>query len=89
MYRDLICRGGVPKANFTSFIFNKTIRGRNSREDVSGALDKWPLFNEYWEDKVYDTSDLTLESKLSDAQPAQRKLPKVSPRPAAQPASVS
>ncbi|KAG4414117.1 hypothetical protein IFR04_012769 [Cadophora malorum] len=60
MYRDLICRGGVPKANFTSFIFNKTIRGRNSREDVSGALDKWPLFNEYWEDKVYDTSDLTL-----------------------------
>ncbi|KAK5533496.1 hypothetical protein LTR25_007362 [Vermiconidia calcicola] len=60
MYRDLICRGGVPKGNFTSFVFNKTIRGRSLREDIAGALGKWPLFNVYWEDKIYDTSDLTL-----------------------------
>jgi predicted acyl esterase len=59
-YRDLVCRGGVPKTNFTSFIFDKTIRGRNRREDISEALTKWPLFNKYWEDKVYDTSGLTL-----------------------------
>ncbi|CAI7599822.1 unnamed protein product [Penicillium pancosmium] len=59
-YRDLICRGGVPKYNFASFIFNKTIRGRNRREDIGEALSKWPLFNGYWEDKVYSTSGLTL-----------------------------
>lgn len=59
-YRDLICRGGVPKTNFASFIFNKTIRGRNRREDIGAALTEWPLFNGYWEDKVYDTKDLTL-----------------------------
>jgi predicted acyl esterase len=59
-YRDLICRGGVPKYNFASFIFNKTIRGRNQREDIGEALSKWPLFNSYWEDKVNDTSGLTL-----------------------------
>jgi uncharacterized protein len=59
-YRDLVCRGGVPKYSFASFIFNKTIRGRNDREDIGEALNKWPLFNAYWEDKVYDTSNLTL-----------------------------
>ncbi|KAL2795246.1 alpha/beta-hydrolase [Aspergillus keveii] len=59
-YRDLICRGGVPKTNFASFIFNKTIRGRAQREDIAGALAKWPLFNAYWADKVYDTSGITI-----------------------------
>ena len=59
-YRDMICRGGVTKISFTSFIFNKTIRGRNNREDIFGAFSRNKLFNGYWEDKVYDTSKLTL-----------------------------
>jgi predicted acyl esterase len=59
-YRDLICRGGVPKMSFASFVFNKTIRGRNRREDIGTALEKWPLFNEYWADKIYDTKDVTI-----------------------------
>lgn len=59
-YRDLICCGGVPKTNFASFVFNKTIRGRSQREDIGKAVSKWPLFNGYWQDKVYDTKDLTL-----------------------------
>lgn len=59
-YRDLVCRGGVPKTNFASFVFNKTIRGRTQREDIAGALAKWPLFNAYWADKVYDTSGITI-----------------------------
>ncbi|GAB7323497.1 hypothetical protein MBLNU13_g07017t1 [Cladosporium sp. NU13] len=59
-YRDLICREGVPKSSFASFIFNKTIQGQNDREDIDAVLTKWPLFNEYWADKVFDTSKLTL-----------------------------
>ena len=57
-YRDLICRGGVPKYSFASFIFNKTIRGRNDREDIGEALNKWPLFNAYWEDKRPDMTKI-------------------------------
>lgn len=59
-YRDLVCRGGIPKTNFASFIFNKTIRGRGDREDISKALEQWPFMNAYWEDKIYDTSELTI-----------------------------
>ncbi|KAF2416195.1 alpha/beta-hydrolase [Tothia fuscella] len=43
MYRDVACRGGIPKTDFVGFIFDKTIRGRQKREDVAKALGKWPL----------------------------------------------
>lgn len=59
-YRDLVCRGGIPKVNFASFVFNKTIRGRGNREDISKALEQWPFMNGYWEDKIYDTSGITI-----------------------------
>lgn len=59
-YRDLICFRGVPKMISASLVFNKTFRGRKEREDISAALTKWPHFNEYRADKVYDTSKLTL-----------------------------
>lgn len=60
LYRDLVCRGGIPKTNFASFVFNKTIRGRANREDIGKALEQWPLMNGYWEDKIYDTSVITI-----------------------------
>lgn len=59
-YRDLVCRGGIPKTNFASFVFNKTIRGRGNREDISKALEQWPFMNGYWEDKIYDTTGITI-----------------------------
>ncbi|KAH7201147.1 Alpha/Beta hydrolase protein [Fusarium oxysporum] len=55
-YRDVVCRGGIPKRDFVNFIFNKTIRGRQQREDLALALDKWPLMNGFWADKFLDTS---------------------------------
>ena len=36
------------------------VSGEHLESLSGGALAKWPLFNGYWEDKVYDTSDLTL-----------------------------
>lgn len=56
MYRNVLCRGGIPKRDFTAFIFNKTIRGRNRREDLGKALTDWPLMNAFWADKRWDTS---------------------------------
>ncbi|RSL54657.1 hypothetical protein CEP53_007364 [Fusarium sp. AF-6] len=55
-YRDVVCRGGIPSKGFVSFIFDKTIRGRQRREDLATALERWPLMNAFWEDKALDTS---------------------------------
>ncbi|KAI5214632.1 hypothetical protein E4T46_08873 [Aureobasidium subglaciale] len=46
-YRDHLCRGGIPKTKFASFIFNKTICARRNREDISKALEQWPFMNAY------------------------------------------
>jgi predicted acyl esterase len=59
-YRDVACRGGVPKKDFVGFIFNKTIRGRQKREDLEKALDQWPLMNAFWQDKSLDTSSIDI-----------------------------
>ncbi|KAF5227388.1 hypothetical protein FOXYS1_16092, partial [Fusarium oxysporum] len=59
-YRDVICRGGVPKNSFSKFIFDQTIRGRQKREDLAEALERWPLMNGYWADKAVDVSDVDI-----------------------------
>ncbi|OJJ06472.1 hypothetical protein ASPVEDRAFT_140358 [Aspergillus versicolor CBS 583.65] len=50
MYRELLCRGGIPQWPFWGFLA-ETMCGRNRQEDVKGMLDEYPLMNEYWEDK--------------------------------------
>ncbi|KAJ5901239.1 alpha/beta-hydrolase [Penicillium tannophilum] len=50
IYRELLCRGGIPTWPFLGFVA-QTMCGRNKQEDVKGMLDKYPLMNEYWEDK--------------------------------------
>ncbi|KAF4432955.1 putative serine esterase [Colletotrichum fructicola] len=51
-YRDVLCRGGIPDATFDNLLYRATVRGRLRREDVAKAIDKWPLMNPYWEDKI-------------------------------------
>lgn len=59
-YREVCCRGGIPNVPFVSFIFNKTIRGRQRREDVARMLQTDPLMNPYWQDKNIDTTKITI-----------------------------
>ncbi|KAF4310716.1 hypothetical protein GTA08_BOTSDO13713 [Botryosphaeria dothidea] len=59
-YREVCCRGGIPNVPFVSFIFNKTIRGRQKREDVARMLQTDPLMNPYWQDKNIDTTKITI-----------------------------
>ncbi|OJJ07753.1 hypothetical protein ASPVEDRAFT_57030 [Aspergillus versicolor CBS 583.65] len=49
-YRETLCRGGVPYTPFLG-LFGKSCSSRNRKEDVMGMLDRYPLMNEYWEDK--------------------------------------
>ncbi|KAE8422997.1 alpha/beta-hydrolase [Aspergillus pseudocaelatus] len=50
VYRELLCRGGVPQTAFWKFLADDFI-GRNQQEDVIAMLDQYPQMNEYWEDK--------------------------------------
>jgi uncharacterized protein len=51
LYRDDVCRGGIPNASFNETITGRQ-RGRNRVEDVPAMVQKYPLMNAYWEDKV-------------------------------------
>ncbi|KAF2027042.1 hypothetical protein EK21DRAFT_72732 [Setomelanomma holmii] len=54
-YRENLCRGGVPNTPFFGFV-GSFLYGSQKREDVAAMLHKYPLMNEYWEDKRPDIS---------------------------------
>jgi len=53
-------RGGIPDGTFINLVCNATIRGRQKREDIVAAIQKWPLMNEYWEYKVIKTDSIDI-----------------------------
>ncbi|KAJ6002601.1 hypothetical protein N7451_005148 [Penicillium sp. IBT 35674x] len=50
VYRESLCRGGVPYRPFWTFLMG-SLSGDNNQEDVIAMIDRYPLMNEYWEDK--------------------------------------
>ncbi|KAL2208044.1 alpha/beta-hydrolase [Sarocladium strictum] len=50
LFREHVCRGGIPITQFVSPL-TSTFIGRGDREDLSGMVEKFPMINEYWEDK--------------------------------------
>ncbi|KAJ5814182.1 uncharacterized protein N7503_000932 [Penicillium pulvis] len=50
VYRESLCRGGVPYKPFWTFLMG-SLSGNNNQEDVIAMIDRYPLMNEYWEDK--------------------------------------
>ncbi|KAE8346115.1 hypothetical protein BDV24DRAFT_177006 [Aspergillus arachidicola] len=51
VYRETLCRGGVPYTPFWEFLRDNGLYGNNEQEDVIAMIRKHPLMNEYWEDK--------------------------------------
>ncbi|KAK1982483.1 Alpha/Beta hydrolase protein [Colletotrichum cereale] len=51
LYRETLCRGGVPYTPFWGALSEKWLFGRNQAENPIAMLDKFPLMNEYWADK--------------------------------------
>lgn len=49
VYRNMICPGGVPDVGFMDYLIT-TNAGQNKIEDLPAMLERYPLFNEYWED---------------------------------------
>jgi uncharacterized protein len=48
LYRDLVCRGGIPCAEFLKTI-NKTLRLNDGIEDLYAMITEYPFINDYWE----------------------------------------
>ncbi len=51
IYRDSLGRGGIPDNAFFNMIVGR-MQGKNRAEDLGAMIEKYPLMNEYWEDKI-------------------------------------
>lgn len=51
MYRNDVCIGGIPDTAFNESIISETY-GQGRIEDVPAMLERYPLFNEYWAEKI-------------------------------------
>lgn len=62
-YRDTLCRGGVPYP-YKAFwnVLQTTQYGPNGIEAITSMLEKYPLFNEYWQDKVAELGQIKVPS---------------------------
>ncbi len=57
LYRDEYMRGGIPMSAMPAT--GRTF-GYGSIEDISIMMDKYPLYNEYWEDKSWNFENITI-----------------------------
>ncbi|KAH7111714.1 Alpha/Beta hydrolase protein [Dactylonectria estremocensis] len=64
-YRDTLCRGGVPYPydSMWGFLQNGMV-GRNGSEAAVNMLEKYPLFNDYWEDKRSKLEDINVPAYI-------------------------
>ncbi|KAK5052760.1 hypothetical protein LTR84_002626 [Exophiala bonariae] len=51
VYRELICRGGVPGKAFVKFLAGLLFGRNGTQEDLNSMLERYPSMNEYWADK--------------------------------------
>ncbi|MFJ3394970.1 CocE/NonD family hydrolase [Leifsonia aquatica] len=52
VYRDLVMRGGMPDTGFAQQLQDGSFFGRNRKEDILSEVEKYPLMNELWENKI-------------------------------------
>ena len=54
VYRDLAMRGGMPDTGFVQQLQDGSFFGKNSKEDVLSEVERYPLMNALWENKIPD-----------------------------------
>ncbi|MEB0004785.1 CocE/NonD family hydrolase [Cryobacterium sp. 10I1] len=52
VYRDLVMRGGMPDTGFARQLQEGSFFGKNQKEDIIGEVEKYPLVNDLWENKI-------------------------------------
>jgi uncharacterized protein len=63
LYRHSIARGGILEPGFNSGILSH-LYGNNRTEDTSAMISKYPLMNEYWQDKAADLKKIEIPAYI-------------------------
>ena len=64
LYRDNLCRGGMPEIKFASKIFSN-VYGNNRTEDLVAMITKIPLYNAYWKSKAADLEKIDVPAYIT------------------------
>jgi len=59
LYRESLYEGGIPALAFNENILN-SLTGPGYVEDIVANAKRYPLFNEYWQDKIPDLSKINI-----------------------------
>jgi predicted acyl esterase len=60
VYRDLVKRGGMPDTGFAQLLQEGSFFGKNQKEDILSEVERYPLMNDLWEDKIPDFDRITV-----------------------------
>ncbi|MCV7314774.1 CocE/NonD family hydrolase [Mycolicibacillus parakoreensis] len=52
VYRDLVMRGGMPDTGFARQLRDHSYWGNGRKEDILAEVERYPLINELWEQKI-------------------------------------
>lgn len=52
VYRDLVMRGGMPDTGFAGLLQHGSFFGKNQKEDILTEVERHPLVDDLWEDKI-------------------------------------
>lgn len=60
VYRDLVMRGGMPDIGFARQLQEGSFFGKNQKEDILAEVEKYPLINDLWENKIPEFERITV-----------------------------
>jgi predicted acyl esterase len=60
VYRDLVMRGGMPDIGFARQLQDGSFFGKNQKEDIVSEVERYPLVNDLWENKIPDFDQITV-----------------------------
>lgn len=64
VYRDLVLRGGMPDTGFGRMLQEGSFWGKNRKEDLMAEVEKYPLMNELWENKIPEFDRITVPAYI-------------------------
>jgi predicted acyl esterase len=60
VYRDLVMRGGMPDIGFAERLQKNSYAGNSLREDILTEVQRYPLMNALWDDKIARFDKITV-----------------------------
>ena len=60
VYRDLVMRGGMPDTGFAQLLQDQSYFGKNRKEDILSEVERYPLMNDLWANKIPDFDRITV-----------------------------